>query len=135
MASVFPWVAMTRRAPVSRTVRIRSGQSAWSDTTNPRSWFRRRRLPRTRIQPEAKPVCALRNRLIHGLPAAEGGASTSSPANPSPVSASRSGTVGSMSMPACRYTSTPAAIAPCNSAGRSVCRASSANSRCALPSA
>ncbi len=37
MASVLPCVAITRRAPVSRTVRIRSGQSAWSDTTKPRS--------------------------------------------------------------------------------------------------
>ena len=61
IASVLPCVAITRDARVSAIVRNNAGQSAWSETTKPRSKLRRRRLPRMRIQPDAKPCCTRRN--------------------------------------------------------------------------
>ena len=48
---------------------------------------------------------------------------------------SATGIVSSIGMPAARYTCTPVSTAPCTYAGRSVHAASSASSRCALPSA
>ena len=55
-----------------------------------------------RIQPEAKPCCALRKRRIHVLPAAEGGASTSSPVKSLPRGSSAMRRVSSIGMPASR---------------------------------
>ena len=49
--------------------------------TKPRSNPRRRRVPRMRSRPEAKPDSKLRKRFIHGVPRAVSGASTSAPAN------------------------------------------------------
>ena len=52
-------------------------QSAWSETVNPWSKPRRRRGPRSVIQPEAKAVDTSPNFRIQGEPLADGGAITS----------------------------------------------------------
>jgi hypothetical protein len=45
----------------------KSGQSTWSDNTNPRSTFRLRRVPRIAIHPEAIAIDGSENRSIHGV--------------------------------------------------------------------
>ena len=77
MTGTLPCVTMMRRAPVAAMAPMRPGQSAWSDSTKPRSQPPRLRLPRTCIQPLAKAVLASPKRRIHGLAAALGGQTTS----------------------------------------------------------
>ena len=57
--------------------RCSPGQSAWSDSTKPRSTLRRRRAPRNCIQPLAKASLCSPKRLSQALPCTDGGAITS----------------------------------------------------------
>ena len=54
----------------------RPPQSAWSETVNPRSKPRRRRGPRSVIQPDANAVDTSPNLRTQGVPFADGGAMT-----------------------------------------------------------
>src|SRR5438874_3995671 len=75
-----PCVTQTHSAAVASMAASSDGQSAWSDKAKPRSRDRRRRAPRMRIQPEAKPVEIAPKRRSQSEPDADGGASTSPPA-------------------------------------------------------
>ena len=66
------------------------GKSAWSDTEKPLSKPRRRRTPRSIIQPEAIATLDSPKSLSHELPSTLGGAMTS--ARPSPTRRAPAGT-------------------------------------------
>ena len=72
---------MTRSAPVAAIARCRPGQSAWSLRTKPRSIERRRRAPRSCIQPLAKASLNSPKRRVQVEPCTEGGATISARRN------------------------------------------------------
>ena len=89
------------------------GQSARSESTKPRSSARRRRVPRTRIQPLAIASEYGSNLRIHGVPAADGGAITSDPANSCLRDSALTGFVSGNATPDARYARVTTSVAPC----------------------
>src|SRR5512141_497582 len=93
--------------------RRRPSQSAWSEMTKPRSSERRRRVPRMRIQPEAKAVERGPKRRIHGALDARGGARIRAWEKPVFGGRDQTGEVGGSATPCARYRALTRSTAPC----------------------
>jgi hypothetical protein len=102
-AGAYPCVTSTRCACDSAIAVSSSGQSAWSDSTKPRSIARRRRCPRTRIHPDANPLTGCRNRRAHGVLNADGGARISAFEKSAPRFVVTTGVDSASLTPAARY--------------------------------
>ena len=125
---------MTRRAPQAAMACCSPGQSAWSLSTKPRSSARRRRAPRSCIQPEAKASEYAPKRFIQAVPAAEGGASTSARLKSAGSATSETRRIGGSVTPLAAYASFSGATAPCTTIGP-IEASTAAAIRCALPKA